>query len=68
MDYSKYTMSFKDLGFVLLKSAAVTLVIAYLFYDSIIPLIIFPLLFIYIFRQYKVEAVIKKMKKLQERL
>ena len=46
MDYSKYTMSFKDLGFVLLKSAAVTLVIAYLFYDSIIPLIIFPLIFI----------------------
>ena len=31
MDYSKYTMSFKALGFVLLKSAAVTLVIAYLF-------------------------------------
>lgn len=66
MDYSKYTMSFKDLGIVLLKSAAVTLVIAYLFYDSIIPLIIFPLIFIYIFRQYKVEAVIKQKQKLTE--
>ena len=50
----------------MLKGAAVTLVIAYLFYDSIIPLIIFPLVVVYIFRQYKAEAVIKQKQRLTE--
>ena len=42
MDYSRYSMSTKDWGIVFIKSMAATVIIAYLFYDSLIVVIAFP--------------------------
>ena len=46
MDYSRYSMSTKDLGIVFIKSMAATVIIAYLFYDSPIVVIAFPAVFV----------------------
>jgi tight adherence protein B len=42
MDYSRYSMSAKDWGIVFIKSMSATVIIAYLFYDSPIVVIAFP--------------------------
>lgn len=41
MDYSRYSMSTKDWGIVFIKSMAATVIIAYLFYDSLLLLLLF---------------------------
>lgn len=66
MDYSRYSMSTKDLGIVFIKSMAATVIIAYLFYDSPIVVIAFPAVFAYCAKLCRQEGVRRQKEKLNE--
>ena len=53
MDYSKYKMSFKEKTLVIIVSILATLVIAYLFYDSMLGIIFAPLFIAILSRLYR---------------
>lgn len=64
MDYSRYSMSTKDWGIVFIKSMAATVIIAYLFYDSLIVVIAFPAVFAYCAKLCRQEGVRRQKEKL----
>ena len=66
MDYSRYSMSTKDWGIVFIKSMAATVIIAYLFYDSPIVVIAFPVVFVYCAKLCRQEGVRRQKEKLNE--
>lgn len=66
MDYSRYSMSTKDWGIVFIKSMAATVIIAYLFYDSLIVVIAFPAVFAYCAKLCRQEGVRRQKEKLNE--
>lgn len=66
MDYGKYSMTIKDWGMVLLKSIAATVIIAYLFYDSPVVCIIFPIVFLYFKRAVKQDEIERQKQELTE--
>ena len=53
MDYSKYKMSFKEKTLVIIVSILATLVIAYLFYDSMLGIIFAPLFIAILSKLYR---------------
>lgn len=66
MDYSRYSMSAKDWGIVFIKSMAATVIIAYLFYDSPIVVIAFPVVFVYCAKLCRQDGVRRQKEKLNE--
>ena len=66
MDYSRYSMCTKDWGIVFIKSMAATVIIAYLFYDSPIVVIAFPVVFAYCAKLCRQEGVRRQKEKLNE--
>lgn len=66
MDYSRYSMSAKDWGIVFIKSMSATVIIAYLFYDSPIVVIAFPVVFVYCAKLCRQEGVRRQKEKLNE--
>ena len=59
-------MSAKDWGIVFIKSMAATVIIAYLFYDSPIVVIAFPVVFVYCAKLCRQEGVRRQKEKLNE--
>lgn len=66
MDYGKYSMTLKDWGMVLLKSIIATVIIAYLFYDSPVLCVAFPIVLVYFARSARCEGIERQKKKLTE--
>ena len=59
-------MSAKDWGIVFIKSMSATVIIAYLFYDSPIVVIAFPVVFVYCAKLCRQEGVRRQKEKLNE--
>ena len=57
MDYSVYNMTIKDWAITAFKSLGTTAIIAYLFYDSMLLLVVFPVVFMYFIRACRLEGV-----------
>lgn len=60
MDYTKYKFTLAERIIVLGKSMAATIIVSYLFYDSLFGLMLFPIIFIFLCK-------LEKEKKIQER-
>lgn len=63
-NYQDYKLNAKEWLFVALKSIFVTGLIAYLFYNSLWLLLIFPLVFLFLYRRALKEGVIRQKEKL----
>ncbi len=66
MDYEKYSMTIKDWGIVILKSFMATVIIAYLFYDSPVVCIIFPIVFLCFKKSVKHDGIQRQKQELTE--
>lgn len=64
MDYSVYNMTIKDWAITAFKSLGTTAIIAYLFYDSMLLLVVFPVVFMYFIRACRLEGVQRQKDKL----
>lgn len=64
MDYRQYKLTWKEKGKCLLLSIGIGVVIAYLFYDHWLGLLLIPLLFVFFYRS----AMAKGKEEVQSRL